>query len=440
MRKAGFSMRIASALLLLSPWTPVLSAPPATASASAALIANEADGTNWASYGRTYSEDHASPLHEIDGSNVGRLGLAWSLELPDIHNGATVPLAVDGVVYFTVGQSIVHAVDAQSGKLLWRYDPEVTKVAGRKLRITWGPRGIAYWAGRIYVGTTDGRLIAHRCARRPARLEHADRRSRQRDDDHGPAARVQRQGADRQRGQRVRCQSRLRDGLRCRDRCAGLALLHRPRQPGQRFRGRRHEDGGRDVDRRVVESRRRRPGVECADLRPAVQPRLHRHRQWWPVESQDPQSGRRRQPVPVLDRRARCRHRPLRLALPDDAGRDVGLQLVDGHHARHAADRGQAAAGDPARAEERFFLCHRSQRRQAAVGREVRQGHVGGARRSRDRPAGRGAECALRARPRADVAVDDGRAQLAADVVQRRNRSRLHTHARDDGRRSTTPA
>jgi len=127
---------------------------------SAKLLANDADGTNWASYGRTYSEDHASPLHEIDSGNVGRLGLAWSLELPDIHNGATVPLAVDGVVYFTVGQSIVHAVDAQSGRLLWRHDPEVTKVAGRKLRITWGPRGIAYWAGKIYVGTTDGRLIA----------------------------------------------------------------------------------------------------------------------------------------------------------------------------------------------------------------------------------------------------------------------------------------
>jgi quinohemoprotein ethanol dehydrogenase len=127
---------------------------------SAALLANEADGTNWASYGRTYSEDHASPLREIDSGNVGRLGLAWSLELPDIHNGATVPLAVDGIVYFTVGQSIVHAVDAQSGKLLWRHDPEVTKVAGRKLRITWGPRGIAYWDGKIYVGTTDGRLIA----------------------------------------------------------------------------------------------------------------------------------------------------------------------------------------------------------------------------------------------------------------------------------------
>ena len=41
----------------------------------------------------------------------------------------------------------MHAVDAISGRLLWRHDPEVAKVAGRKLRITWGPRGIGYYVG-----------------------------------------------------------------------------------------------------------------------------------------------------------------------------------------------------------------------------------------------------------------------------------------------------
>jgi quinohemoprotein ethanol dehydrogenase len=124
------------------------------------LLADVADGRNWAAYGRTHDEGHASPLAQIDRGNVSRLGLAWSLDLPEVHNGATVPLAVDGVVYFTVGQSLVHAVDARSGKLLWRFDPHVAKVAGRKLRYTWGPRGVGFWKGRVYVGTTDGRLIA----------------------------------------------------------------------------------------------------------------------------------------------------------------------------------------------------------------------------------------------------------------------------------------
>src|SRR3984957_9149374 len=123
-------------------------------------IANEQDGRNWLAYGRTYSEQHASPLKEINSDNVSRLGLAWSLDLPGVHNGLTIPLEVDGVVYFTVDQSWVHAVDVRTGKLLWRFDPEVYKVAGKKFLLSWGPRGIAYWQNKIYVATLDGRLIA----------------------------------------------------------------------------------------------------------------------------------------------------------------------------------------------------------------------------------------------------------------------------------------
>jgi quinohemoprotein ethanol dehydrogenase len=132
--------------------------------ASHRLVADTIDaaapGRDWSSYGGTYAEDHASPLTAIDTRTVQRLGLAWALDLEDVHNGATVPLAVDGIIYLTVDQSLVHAVDAASGKLLWRYDPGVARVAGRKLRITWGPRGLAYYENKVYVGTTDGRLIA----------------------------------------------------------------------------------------------------------------------------------------------------------------------------------------------------------------------------------------------------------------------------------------
>ena len=123
-------------------------------------IANESDGKNWLAYGRTYSEQHYTPLKQVTSENISRLGLAWSLDLPNVHNGLTVPLAVDGVIYFTVDQSWVHAVDARTGKLLWRFDPEVYKVGGKKLPFSWGPRGIAYWKNKIYVATLDGRLIA----------------------------------------------------------------------------------------------------------------------------------------------------------------------------------------------------------------------------------------------------------------------------------------
>src|SRR5688572_27659861 len=124
-----------------------------------AALSDEADGRNWAAYGRTFSETHYSPLNEINRETVSRLNLAWTLDL-DVTNNLSTPLAVDGVVYVASGYSLVHAVDARTGKLLWRYDPEVAKVAGAKLRTGWGIRGLSFWKGRLFVGTHDGRLLA----------------------------------------------------------------------------------------------------------------------------------------------------------------------------------------------------------------------------------------------------------------------------------------
>ncbi len=124
------------------------------------VLADEKDGRNWASFGRTFSENHYSPLTQINDKNVAGLGLAWSYDLPRVSSVFAAPLAVDGVLYFAIGYSVVHAIDARTGKLLWKYDPEVYKVAGRKLRMGWGIRGIAFWEGKVYTGTQEGRLIA----------------------------------------------------------------------------------------------------------------------------------------------------------------------------------------------------------------------------------------------------------------------------------------
>ena len=124
------------------------------------VLANESDGAQWAGYGRTFNADHFSPLTQINDRNIGRLGLAWSFDLPRSSSSYGAPLAVDGVLYVGVGYSVVRALDAATGKLLWTYDPGVPQVAGHKLRPGWGIRGIAFWRGKVFTGTQDGRLIA----------------------------------------------------------------------------------------------------------------------------------------------------------------------------------------------------------------------------------------------------------------------------------------
>ena len=132
-------------------------APPAAS--TDAQLRDTADGRDWPGFGRTYGEQHFSPLTQIDDGNIGKLGLVWSMDL-EPGNSATGPIAVDGVLYFARQYSVVNAVDAATGKLLWTYDPQAPQVAGVRLRQGWGSRGLAWWNGKIYTATQDGRLIA----------------------------------------------------------------------------------------------------------------------------------------------------------------------------------------------------------------------------------------------------------------------------------------
>jgi quinohemoprotein ethanol dehydrogenase len=96
-------------------------------------LGDDSQGANWLSYGRTYSEQRFSPLAQIDTKNVGKLGLAWALDLPTDRSLLSTPLVVDGVLYFTGTYSVARAVDAKTGKILWEYDPKTIEHSGDRL-------------------------------------------------------------------------------------------------------------------------------------------------------------------------------------------------------------------------------------------------------------------------------------------------------------------
>jgi PQQ-dependent dehydrogenase (methanol/ethanol family) len=115
---------------------------------------------NWLSYGRTYSEQRFSPLTKVDTKSVGKLGLAWAYETREGRGAEATPIVVDGVMYVSSAWSTVYALDAKTGKELWVFDPKVDRSAGGWACCDVVNRGVAVWKGRVYVGTTDGRLIA----------------------------------------------------------------------------------------------------------------------------------------------------------------------------------------------------------------------------------------------------------------------------------------
>jgi quinohemoprotein ethanol dehydrogenase len=146
--------------VLVAPWGAGALAQTSARPVDASLLADEGEGTNWAAYGRTYSENHYSPLGEITTRNVHGLHLAWTHELGVLQRADSQPLEANGVEYVAVGLSVVQALDAKSGRELWRYDPKVAEVAGHKLRASWGIRGLALWKDAVIVATQDGRLLS----------------------------------------------------------------------------------------------------------------------------------------------------------------------------------------------------------------------------------------------------------------------------------------
>lgn len=126
----------------------------------------------WHAYGGDSQGTRYSRLTQINTRNVGRLRRAWVYHTGDLlpPPGSddefspafeSTPLVIDGVMYLTTPSNIVIALDPETGREKWRFDPGSYLKRQRRFR---RHRGLAYWASgqdkRLFLGTFDGRLIA----------------------------------------------------------------------------------------------------------------------------------------------------------------------------------------------------------------------------------------------------------------------------------------
>ena len=95
---------------------------------------------------------------------TSRVSAAWGSRGPWIFQllraYEATPLVKDGVMYTTGAWSVVYALDARTGALLWTYDPHVAKDYSKFACCDVVNRGVALYKGRVYVAALDGRLIA----------------------------------------------------------------------------------------------------------------------------------------------------------------------------------------------------------------------------------------------------------------------------------------
>ncbi|MDB6048900.1 MAG: glucose dehydrogenase [Pseudomonas sp.] len=115
---------------------------------------------DWQSYGRTAFGDRYSPLAQITPENAGKLVPAWTYRTGDIPGpndpGETTaentPLKVNGMLYVCTPHSQVIALDPDTGKELWRFDPKIStqKAANFKGWAHMTCRGVAYHDDAAY--------------------------------------------------------------------------------------------------------------------------------------------------------------------------------------------------------------------------------------------------------------------------------------------------
>jgi alcohol dehydrogenase (cytochrome c) len=136
---------------------------PAGTPAAKAPAAEHFDADDWPVFGRDRDNTRFAPQTQIDSKSISRLGEAWSDDLGgDQYLQESFPIVVDGVVYVTTSTDEVYAYDGATGKVKWKYAPEVdfslsSGVGGYGISVN---RGVAVSDGRVYLLTFDDQLKA----------------------------------------------------------------------------------------------------------------------------------------------------------------------------------------------------------------------------------------------------------------------------------------
>ena len=164
---AAGSLAALAALVFWLTWLPAL---PGSGQAGAQ---KPLAGEDWTAFGRTQSGTRFAPANQITPANVGALEVAWTYhtgDLPAAYPGArsaytfeATPLKLGDLVYACTPHDIIVAVDADTGKQAWRFDPRINPANLGLLAC----RGVSHvqlpgrdCASRIVFGTLDARLIA----------------------------------------------------------------------------------------------------------------------------------------------------------------------------------------------------------------------------------------------------------------------------------------
>jgi len=122
------------------------------------LLAGTSNPSEWLMYGGDYNNWRFSPLKDINRDNVGKIQAAWMFQTGVPGQLEASPVVADGVMFLSAAHNNLWALDATTGKALWKYSHQLPG----DIMICCGPanRGVAIAGDAVFMGTLDAHLVA----------------------------------------------------------------------------------------------------------------------------------------------------------------------------------------------------------------------------------------------------------------------------------------
>jgi quinohemoprotein ethanol dehydrogenase len=115
---------------------------------------------NWVTTGGDAGKSHHSLLTDINAKNIASLGLAWQAELGTNRVLEATPIVLNGVLYTSGVAGRAYAFDAETGREIWRFEPDIDMQVNRTVCCDMANRGVAVARGKVFVAALDAKLYA----------------------------------------------------------------------------------------------------------------------------------------------------------------------------------------------------------------------------------------------------------------------------------------
>jgi alcohol dehydrogenase (cytochrome c) len=117
------------------------------------------DGSKWLTFGGNFQNHRFSPLTQITPDNVAKLQPMWTFQTATVGNFETTSLLRDNILYVTGPLNVAWAIDARTGRQLWRYRRELP-ITGLTACCGLVNRGFAMLGDKLFMTTLDAHLLA----------------------------------------------------------------------------------------------------------------------------------------------------------------------------------------------------------------------------------------------------------------------------------------